>query len=82
MFKDSPEGVKDTLENVKKCICGKCPTHSKCMKERGLLLFCARVKSTCEVQWHGCICPSCPVAKENDLHGISYCKTGKKNMSS
>lgn len=73
--------LEDNLENVKKCICFKCPSHNKCMKERGLVLFCARTQSNCEVHRHGCLCNICPVAKENNLTGTRYCEKSKDNKS-
>ena len=68
--------VPDTQENMMKCICGSCPTHDQCMKDKMEGLFCARGKSTCPVTRSGCICGGCPVASENDLDAMYYCETG------
>jgi hypothetical protein len=68
--------VADTKENLMKCICMKCPTHNKCMKDKMEGLFCARGKTTCELEKNGCLCGECPVASENDLEGMYYCEKG------
>ena len=79
--KTEPEGgrrmkVPDTKENLMKCICGKCPTHNACMKERMQGLFCARGKSDCELTRAGCICGECPISTEYRLSGTYYCELG------
>lgn len=68
--------IKDNVENIRKCLCGKCSSHNKTMKERMLILFCARGKAPCEVQRHGCLCPNCQIAKENGMNGVRYCEKG------
>lgn len=65
--------VKDTKENLMKCVCGKCPSYNECMKKSKEGLFCARGKSSCEYDKKGCICGGCPVSIENKLKGGYYC---------
>lgn len=68
--------VADSEENMKKCICGGCPSYNDCMKEKMQGLFCARGKTDCETERKGCICGSCPVASENRLEKMYYCQVG------
>jgi len=68
--------VADTQENMQKCICGTCPTHDQCMKDRMQGLFCARAKSDCELTKNGCLCGACPVASEHKLDKMYYCEIG------
>ena len=68
--------VADTQENLNKCICGGCPSHNECMKDRKHGLFCAREKTDCEFIKKGCICGACPVASENRLENMYYCEIG------
>lgn len=68
--------VADTPENLKKCICGGCPTHNPCMKENMEGFFCARGKSTCELTKNGCLCGACPLASEYRLDKMYYCEIG------
>jgi len=68
--------IEDSFDNIQKCVCERCPSHNKCMKERTLTLFCSRGKSSCDVHSHGCICNECAVAKENNLTGSYYCEKG------
>jgi len=68
--------VPDTEETLKKCICGGCPTHNQCMKEKMQGLFCARGKTDCEITKNGCICGACPLASEYRLDKMYYCEIG------
>jgi hypothetical protein len=68
--------VPDTKENLMKCICGKCPTHDQCMKDKMEGLFCARGTSTCELNKQGCICGTCPLYAEFKLDSMYYCESG------
>ncbi len=68
--------VPDTPENMAKCICGQCPSHDACMKEKMEGLFCAKGKSSCEVTQKGCICGVCPLTPEFGLTKLYYCETG------
>ncbi len=68
--------VPDTPENMAKCICGQCPSHDACMKEKMEGLFCAKGKSSCEVTQKGCVCAVCPLTPEFDLGKLYYCETG------
>ena len=68
--------VPDTKENMMKCICGECPSHDQCMKDKMEGFFCARAKSTCEVTRNGCVCGGCPLTPEYSLDKTYYCETG------
>jgi hypothetical protein len=59
--------VSDTKENLEKCICKECPSYTQCMRDKNGGLFCARGKSSCEVEEEECICVDCPVDKEYKL---------------
>jgi len=65
--------VPDTQENLMKCICGKCPTYSQCMKDGMEGLYCARRISDCDIERMGCICGQCPLFMEYDLDKFYYC---------
>jgi hypothetical protein len=68
--------VADTPENMQKCICGGCPSHNQCMKEKKQGLFCAAGKTDCELAKNGCLCGACPVASEHKLDKMYYCEIG------
>ncbi len=68
--------VADTPENMQKCSCRGCPSHNQCMKDKMQGLFCARVKTDCELTKNGCICGACPVASEHKLEKMYYCEIG------
>ena len=68
--------VPDTKENLMKCICGSCPSHDQCMKDKMEGLFCARGKASCEFDKQGCICGTCPLTPEFGLDKMYYCETG------
>jgi hypothetical protein len=68
--------VANTPENMQKCICGGCPSHNQCMKDKKQGLFCAEGKTDCELARSGCICGACPVASEHKLEKMYYCEIG------
>jgi len=68
--------VADTPENLQKCSCRGCPSHNQCMKDKMQGLFCARMKTDCELTKNGCICGACPVASEYKLDKMYYCEIG------
>ncbi|MDO9183107.1 MAG: DUF2769 domain-containing protein [Bacteriovorax sp.] len=70
--------VEKTQSSLKKCICEKCPSYTKCSKEKNEKLFCAKEvgKSSCEKEMNGCICGTCPIQKENFLLVGYYCING------
>lgn len=68
--------VADTKENMEKCSCSGCPSFDQCMKDNSEGLFCARGKTSCELNKNGCICGACPVASENKLDKMYYCEIG------
>ena len=70
--------VPDTPENVKKCICGECPSYNQCMKGNSELLYCAKEKSACEFDKIGCMCTVCPLTLQFNLDKLYYCETGVK----
>jgi len=65
----------DTLENIAKCICARCPVYNECTKSKDEVLYCARMVSVCEDldKTANCICPECPVYKEHKLEGGYFC---------
>ena len=68
--------VPDTPENLKKCICGGCPTHNQCMKDNMEGFFCAKGKGNCELIKNGCLCGACPLASDYRLDKMYYCEIG------
>ena len=68
--------VPDSQENLMKCICGQCPTYNQCMKDKMEGLFCARGKSSCDIEKKGCICGQCPLFSEFGLGNLYYCLIG------
>jgi len=68
--------VPDTKENLMKCICMNCPTHTQEMKDKMQGMFCARVKSGLKFERKGCICGECPLAREYKLSGSYFCDIG------
>lgn len=51
-------------------------THDQCMKDKMEGLFCARMKTSCELAKNGCICGACPVASEYKLDKMYYFEIG------
>lgn len=68
--------VPETEENLKKCICGACPSYDDCMKGKSEGLYCAGGKSGCEIAKNGCVCGGCPLASEYNLGKMYYCESG------
>jgi hypothetical protein len=68
--------VPDTEENLKKCLCGGCPTYNECMKGKMEGIFCARAKSDCDLTKDGCLCGACPLTSQYGLNEMYYCETG------
>jgi hypothetical protein len=67
--------VDDTEENLMICVkyCGTCPSKPQVFGEA---LFCARGKSSKEVEMNGCKCPGCDVYAKYGLPGGYFCKNG------
>ncbi len=67
--------VDDTQENLEICVkfCGPCPSKPQVFGEA---LFCARGKSSKEVEQKGCNCASCGVYAKYELSGMYFCKNG------
>jgi len=59
MAKMEGREVSDTMENMKLCICGTCPTFRHSSLSGGI--FCARGKAKEKVEQMGCACGNCPV---------------------
>ncbi len=75
----SAEEKKQAMrKNREMCICGGCPTHNSCMKEKDELLFCFNGKSACTVEMKACLCPTCPVTKVMGLTHAYYCVKGSE----
>lgn len=68
--------VKNSKENIKKCICARCPSYNDCMNKNKDILFCATGKAKCDFIEKGCICGGCIVHSENRLDNGYYCKIG------
>ena len=68
--------VPDTPLNRLRCICGRCPTHNSCMKEKPELLFCSMGKSDCPLVKVSCLCPQCPIEMQYRLSLMYYCDFG------
>jgi Protein of unknown function (DUF2769) len=66
--------VPDTLENLKLCICGACPSFPK---EGGL--YCAPERAKYPVRRRGCICGDCRVFQQYDLQDSYYCDEARKD---
>ncbi len=71
--------VADNQENLRKCVCGRCPSYLShtCAAENGELLYCAKGVTGCPLQDQGCICGACPVFEENSLEGGFFCFNGE-----
>jgi len=71
--------VKDSEENIKKCLCPGCPSFPQDCKDE--ILYCARAGSRCDINVKGCICRGCPVYFENGLNGLYFCNQEKVGNS-
>jgi hypothetical protein len=63
--------VPDTSENMSRCLCGGCPSFPG---EGGF--FCAKGKSSTEINKRGCMCADCPNFKDFGLSDGYYCAAG------
>lgn len=65
-------------DNIKKCVCDKCPSYNSCAKEKKEKLFCSGdvSKSYCSFQENGCSCNSCPIHYNYSLTANYYCAKG------
>ena len=71
MAKMEDRGVPDTMENMKLCICGACPTFRHSSLSGGV--FCARGKAEVKVGQMGCACGNCPVFAKYPLKARYFC---------
>ena len=64
--------VEDNGENFQICLdnCGKCPSYPDIEDEA---LYCARGRSSAQIQRNGCSCPDCPLWVTCGLSGTYYC---------
>ena len=69
MNKDFP--VSDTIENLKLCICGKCPTFKQSPLSGGF--FCAKGKAKEKAKQAGCICGKCALFAKYSLKNGYFC---------
>ncbi len=63
--------VPDTMENMKMCICGTCPTFKQSPLTGGF--FCAKGKAKEKVKQVGCVCGKCPIFTKYGLKGGYFC---------
>ena len=63
--------VPDTQQHMQRCICGSCPSFPG---DRGF--YCAKGKSSNEVDRKGCKCTECENLKEFGLTKGYYCAEG------
>lgn len=61
------------------CICGSCPTFTKCAKDAKEGFYCAVGKSFRYNTFdRGCTCPTCPVTSDLGLRYHDYCLKGSE----
>jgi|YelNatPaOPRAMG01_1025707.scaffolds.fasta_scaffold119344_2 hypothetical protein len=70
--------VPDTSDNMKMCICPKCPTYQKCKLTGGL--FCAKGRAEEKATKEGCICAKCAVYSKYNLKGEYFCRKPEKML--
>jgi hypothetical protein len=74
------EKEKFDANAISMCICGDCPTYNDCSRGKMQLLFCTVGKSDCTMTMTGCLCPTCPVTKDQGLTKSYYCIRGSENV--
>jgi hypothetical protein len=67
--------VPDTIDNMRLCLCGTCPTFKKSPLTVGF--FCAKGKAKEEVKKSGCVCGGCPIFSKYGLKDGYFCFSGK-----
>jgi hypothetical protein len=67
--------VPNTPENMKMCLCGKCPTFKGSPLTGGF--FCSMGKAKEPVKQAGCLCGKCGVTAKYGLKGGIWCIRGK-----
>jgi len=71
--------MKKFMELKGRCNCPKCPTYTSCAKNAMEGLFCGYGASFhCISEQKGCICTTCPVAKELGLGHAVFCQMGSE----
>jgi len=63
-------------DEVKDCICPRCPSYPDCAVEPYLRLFCLTKKAPCPVRRRGCMCPTCKVHTRHQFTRDFYCDLG------
>jgi len=69
--------VSDTPDNLKKCICPRCPTYTDCTRKKKEKFFCAKGETACPVVQKSCICGDCPIWYMFGLEKGYFCLHGK-----
>jgi len=65
----------------KYCKCERCNSYPECAPEKGLLVFCLRGKSPCQVNMRGCVCTSCKVHEMYSLRHEYFCMQGAEKKA-
>ena len=78
LLKMSPSEFSSQIVSLKgMCPCPGCPTYTDCSRKAKEILFCAIGGSfNCITQDLGCICPTCPVARNLGLTHDRFCLRG------
>ncbi len=63
--------IENTPENRGKCHCPYCPSYPHGCEDE--VLYCSTGASKCEITVEGCICNTCPLYYQYNLHDIYYC---------
>jgi hypothetical protein len=67
------------MEMGKMCTCPSCPSYNDCAKTAMETMFCGKGMSFhCIREIKGCICPTCPVAKQMGLTHQAFCAMGNE----
>jgi hypothetical protein len=67
--------VPDTTDNMKQCICGKCPSFKQSPLSEGF--FCAKGEAKEKVKQVGCVCGSCALFSKYKLGTGYFCIKAK-----
>jgi hypothetical protein len=65
--------VEDNKKNYDACICEGCPTFPG---GDDPILYCAKGKSSKDIDEVSCLCPGCPVWADHALDDQYYCEQG------
>ncbi|MGE3063511.1 MAG: DUF2769 domain-containing protein [bacterium] len=81
MTKKMENKTMSEKEALKRCLCGKCPSHSECGEGGGHCLSMIS-GSICVTEDRGCKCKKCSVHKENNFRFDLYCMKGSEEQQS